>query len=343
MIMNPTRTLGLALAAGLLLLTPAHAEKPIPVNPRAFGSDAEKAALTARDLELAEREMLEIPFEYLGNSARGAALQNQPQAGRWEVYRAIIRNPGSVHMKEYDDERLFTKTGGQTVYDCWDGDLGCVSAFWNKSPYFAPTLVNSGIAAASGVATFLAIAAPPSLATIVVLTVTTQATFQLGYQAREGLQETDELVAYGNDINQRLGRTDAQKWMNSYRYTFEGVLRTAWSLRNAMDGETRLLARRILFLEGAAGFTANCNSALTSLIYPADDCPGIKAGRVQAWKNWLLLLTHLNQSNQWGLDVEKTLEEGDIFRKYFPSLGNNQHVPATGGGGGGVFGVTSFG
>lgn len=339
--MNSTRTLGAALAAALALAGTGHAQEPA----RTLDAPTE---LHENDIQLAEFEMLSIPYSQLPTAARAAEGTGAVEAARWAAYVDLLRSPGSKHELAFAGGQLVTSRDGAVVDGCPQGDLACLSAFWSEKPaieqWISPSVANGALLMGAGNAAateVFALAAGTLSVPGLVVTGVAVGSFVLVWKVTEGMSPEEEAARYGRDIDALLGRTWVQRNLNSYRYTFEGVLRMAWALRDAEDGVVRQQARRILLLEGASRMTANCDVSIASLWDAEEACKGTVVARHMAFRSWLAILGYLNQKQGWGLSIQGTVEDGKVFQRHFPSLGENQHAPA--GSGGGVFGVSSFG
>lgn len=342
--MKPTRILALA---ALIAASPLAAEENTP----AFDPEKMDApgALHENDIQLAEYEMLAFPYADLVNQAEDAAASGKTESRRWQAYVGLLRSPAAKHEAEYYGH-LTTRRDNETVDACNDGDLPCLSAFWSEKPevekWISPSMANGAlVVGVSGQVATEAFALAAGTLTLPGLVVSGVAVggFVMFWKMTEGMSPEEEAARYGRDIDALLGRTWIQRNLNSYRYTFEGILRMAWSLRDAEDGVVRQLARRILLLEGASNMSQNCPVSLAAMWDAGEACGPTVVARHMAFRSWLGILGYLNQRKHWGLDIKGTVEEGKLFRKYFPSLGQNQPAPTGLQQGPSFLGIPTFG
>ena len=347
---SPSRSLATALAAALLLLTPtsARAEENTPAfDPEKLDAPGQ---LHENDIQLAEFEMLAIPYDELAARAE-ATSGDAAKAARWQAYASLLRNPAAKHEAGFaGDTPLATQRDGRQITACPEGDLPCLSAFWSERPeiekWIGPTVANGALVLGAGnaVATeVFALAAGTLTVPGLVVTGIAVGSFVVVWKVTEGMSPEEEATRYGNDIDKLLGRTWIQRNLNSYRYTFEGILRMAWSLRDANDGVVRQQARRILLLEGASHTSQNCAVSLSSMWDTSEACNSTTVARHMAFRSWLAILGYLNESKQWGLNIKGTVEDGKLFRRYFPSLGSNEHPGGPTQGAPSMYGLTMQG
>jgi hypothetical protein len=345
--MYRTHSLAGALLLTLALAGTAQAESPPQLDPTKL--DPPRGPLTENDIQLAEYELLATPYAELEATAAVVEGTGMAEHRRWQAYATLIRRSETAFDAGVEPGPPVVRRGQQVLDGCPAGDLPCLSAFWNGKDWLnerippeatrGSLLVAAGGSAAAG--TFAVMAGIPALPALVVFGGVGTAAV-VTWKVLRGMSPEDEAARYGHEIDTLLGRSWIQRTLNGYKHTFRGVLRVAWALRDAEDGVVRQQARRILLLEGANQMTDNCPLSLASLWDKGEACKGTVVARHMAWRSFLSILGYQNQKLGWGLNIKGTIEDGKVFQRYFPSLGENQHAPA-GGGSGGVFGVTSFG
>lgn len=279
----------------------------------------------------AEVELVDEPYSSLAGRLE-AGVASGTMDPHHEAYLRLLVHPESFHQDELAGGKLVRTRregdAGSLVDGCPGGELECVQAFWKRDPQASwvthPTVRNGVLVV--GATNFLAweaLAWGAGSMFFAPLSATVGAGgFMVLWKLRKGVSPAEEAAEYGRDIDQLLGRSWFDRNLNSYRYTFEGVLRTAWALRDSPDPIATRLARRILLLDGASRVTENCGVSLWSLWDPSKACRSVVVGRALAWRTWLALMARLNKVQGWGLDMRTDLEGGRTFRKHFPSLGS---------------------